>query len=410
MSPSVGLLTIGDELLNGSLTDTNSSVIAQRLAEIGLAVQEIRTLPDAILAIADGIRQMTQACDIVIMTGGLGSTIDDLTVAAVARAFDRQNRPNAAALQLIEEYGRKRGRPPHPRDLKSANFPDGATPLRNPCGTAPGLYFSTDTVELFALPGVPTEMLAILNESILPFLQQRFTLTRLEPERIVTLLGIAEPQVEKELEQLLLPPEVAIAFGVTFPFVQLKLRAQGAAAADRLEQACSVVTAHFKEQVVASDRQTIAEQTAAQLTLARKTLSLAESCTGGLISKLLTDAPGASNFFERGGVTYANSAKTDWLCVSRKILDQDGAVSAACARAMAQGIRLAARTDIGLSVTGIAGPDGGSIEKPVGTVFIALADENKTVVTEHRFSGTRQQIRMRAACAALALIQRHLRD
>ena len=164
MSPTVGLLTIGDELLNGSLTDTNSGVIARQLAEIGLAVQEVRTLPDTISAIVDGIRQMAETFDIMILTGGLGSTVDDLTVAAVAKAFDRRSRPNKSALQLIEEYCRKRGRPPHPRDYKSAEFPDGASPLRNPSGTAPGLYLSTDTVELFALPGVPTEMLAILDE------------------------------------------------------------------------------------------------------------------------------------------------------------------------------------------------------------------------------------------------------
>jgi nicotinamide-nucleotide amidase len=372
-------------------------------------VQEVRTLPDTISAIVDGIRQMAETFDIMILTGGLGSTVDDLTVAAVAKAFDRSIRPNKSALRLIEEYGIKRGRPPHPRDYKSAEFPDGASPLRNPCGTAPGLYLSTDTVELFALPGVPTEMLAILNESILPFLQQRFDLNRLNPERIVTLIGIAEPQVEAELADIEFPPDVVIAFGVSFPFVQLKLRAKGAGAADALEQAVQLAAAHFSDRVVALDQQTIAERTGELLRLSGKTLSLAESCTGGLISKLLTDAPGASDFLERSGVTYANSAKADWLNVSQQILDREGAVSTACARAMAEGVRTAADSDLALSVTGIAGPEGGTEDKPVGTVFIGLTDADGTTVLQHQFSGNRQQVRMRTACTALAMIQQHLR-
>ncbi len=410
MSPSVGLLTIGDELLNGSLVDSNSSVIADRLAQIGLTVQEIRTLPDSTKVIAAGIRKMAAAFDILILTGGLGPTADDLTAAAVARAFDRPCHLNEDALQMIADYCRKRGRAAHALDSKSAEFPIGANPLINPCGTAPGLHLSTDALELFALPGVPTEMRAILDASILPFLQQRYNLPRLEPERILTLIGIAEPQVEAELTAITFPPEVAIAFGVEFPFVQLKLRAVGDDAAARLELAVQAACAHFAERVVAFDRQTIAEQTGELLRTTGKSIALAESCTGGLISTLLTDAPGASDFLERCGVTYANSAKADWLGVSQKILDQDGAVSEACARAMAKGIRDTADSDLGLSVTGIAGPDGGTTEKPVGTVYIGLADANGTNVIRHQFSGSRQQVRIRTACTALAMIQQHLTD
>jgi nicotinamide-nucleotide amidase len=401
-------MTIGDELLNGSLTDTNSGVIAKRLAEVGLSVQEVRTLPDTVQSIVTGIRQMAESFDVLILTGGLGSTVDDLTVSAIAKAFERRSGLNEAALQLIEEFCQKRGRPPHRRDRKSAEFPVGASPLRNPCGTAPGLFLSTDEVELFALPGVQAEMLAILDDSILPFLQQRFTLSRLEPERLLTLIGISEPQVEEELASLIFPEGVSIAFGVTFPFVQLKLRASGENAATRLNQAMLSAAGHFSESIVASDQQSIAERTADLLLKCKKTLSLAESCTGGLISKLLTDAPGASSFFERGGVTYANSAKIDWLGVNEEMLIQEGAVSADCAKAMAEGIRIAANTDLGLSVTGVAGPEGGTDEKPVGTVYLALADSQGTVVRHHQFSGDRQQIRMRTACTALAMIQRHL--
>ena len=410
MSPRVGILTIGDELLNGSLVDTNSRVIADRLAQIGLKVHEVRTLPDTTKVIASGIRKMAASFDILILTGGLGPTADDLTTAAIARAFDRPCHQNETALQLIEDYCQMRGRPPHKRDHKSAEFPIGANPLPNPCGTAPGLHLSTDALELFALPGVPSEMLAILETSILPFLQQRFGLPRIEPERILTLIGISEPQVEEELSAITFPNGISIAFGVEFPFVQLKLRASGDGAASRLDLAVQVACTHFSRQVVAFNRQTIAERTGELLVTAGKSLALAESCTGGLISELLTDAPGASDFLERAGVTYANSAKIDWLGVTQKILDQDGAVSEACARAMAEGIRSAADSDLGLSITGIAGPDGGTEEKPVGTVFIGLSDASETNVVRHQFSGDRQQVRLRTACTALAMIQHHLLD
>ena len=410
MSPTVGILTIGDELLNGSLVDTNSSVIADRMAQIGLTVQEVRTLPDSVKVIAAGIKKMASTFDILILTGGLGPTADDLTADCIARAFGRPCHLNETAQQMIDDYCRKRGRPPHARDHKSAEFPIGANPLRNPCGTAPGLHLSTDMSELFALPGVPSEMLAILEESILPLLQNHFELPQLEPERILTLIGISEPQVEQELSDISFPPGISIAFGVEFPFVQLKLRAGGNDAASRLDQAVKAADVHFAGQVVAYDRQTIAERTGELLQASRKTLALAESCTGGLISKLLTDAPGASNFLERGGVTYANSAKTEWLGVTQQILDQDGAVSEACARAMAEGIRTAAGSDLGLSITGIAGPDGGTEEKPVGTVFVGLADAIDTNVVRHQFSGDRQQVRLRTAYTALAMIQHHLLD
>ena len=410
MSPKVGILTIGDELLNGSLVDTNSSVIASRLAQIGLAVQEVRTLPDSTSVITAGIRNMASKFDILILTGGLGPTADDLTTASVARAFDRPCHLSEAARQMIKDYCQMRGRSPHERDHKSAEFPIGANPLRNPCGTAPGLHLSTDILELFAVPGVPSEMRAILEESILPFLQQRFKLPRLEPERILTLIGIAEPQVEEELTDITFPPDVTIAFGVEFPFVQLKLRATGDEATSRLDLAVQAACAHFAERVVAFDRQTIAERTGELLSTTGTSFALAESCTGGLISKLLTDAPGASDFLERAGVTYANSAKADWLGVNEQILEQEGSVSEACARAMAEGVREAANCDLGLSVTGIAGPDGGTDEKPVGTVYIGLADATGTNVVRHQFLGDRQQVRMRTACTALAMIQQHLKD
>lgn len=408
MKPTVGILTIGDELLNGSLSDTNSRVIADRLAQIGLQVLEVRTLPDSTDAIVSGIRSMAESFDILLLTGGLGPTADDLTSDAIARAFERPCHLNETAQQMIEDYCRKRGRPPHARDQKSAEFPIGANPLRNPCGTAPGLHLLTGPLELFAMPGVPSEMLAILEDSILPRLQQRFALPRLVPERILTLIGIAEPQVEAELSAIAFPPDIEIAFGVDFPFVQLKLRAAGVEASTRLDFAVQAASAHFAERVVAFDRQTIAERTAELLLSAGASLALAESCTGGLISKLLTDAPGASDFLERGGVTYANSAKVDWLGVKQETLDLEGAVSAACAKEMAEGIRETSACDLGLSVTGIAGPDGGSDDKPVGTVFIGLATETGVDVVRHQFSGDRQQVRMRTACTALAMIQQHL--
>jgi nicotinamide-nucleotide amidase len=226
----------------------------------------------------------------------------------------------------------------------------------------------------------------------------------------LTVYGLAEPVVEDRLEQAGLPEGVTLAYTVDFPLVKVRLAAEGDDAQQRVDRAELLARRALDLHLVALGDDTLAGTTARLLTAAGLTVAVAESCTGGLISKLLTDQPGASSFFERGAITYANTAKTGWLKVPAPLLARSGAVSSECACAMARGIRRAAGTDLGLAVTGIAGPDGGTPEKPVGTVFLALATATGEEVRELHCLGDRHRIRLRSACEALDWLRRQAID
>jgi len=408
--PKIAILAIGDELLNGSLSDTNTATIAQLLGAQGFSVRQSRAVVDVIADIALSVQQLSNEHDAIILTGGLGPTGDDLTAEAVAQACDTATELNEEALAMIDVWFERLGRPKHERNQKSAIIPRGAKPVINPRGTAPGFQIELNNCAIYALPGVPDEMAAMIESAVLPALINRFGRSLHEPERVLTLFGVPEPLVEEKIEAVGLPVGVRLAFGVEFPLVLVKLRADGAKAATQLDQAEELVASLYPEAIVARGSETIAATTASLLLAKGKTLSLAESCTGGLIGKMLTDIPGSSGFLERGAITYSNSAKSDWLHVADNILETYGAVSSECAQAMAEGIRQVAKSDFSLAVTGIAGPDGGTQEKPVGTVFIALAKKSGTIVDAHLFAGDRNRVRMRTACAALALLQRSLRQ
>lgn len=405
---NIAVLTIGDELLNGDQPDTNTAAIAAILREEGLYLREAACVRDRDDEIAAALNRLAAGHHAVIITGGLGPTADDRTARAAARALGVALSLDPVALKQIREHFQQRGRPMHPRDEKQALLPARAAVIANPKGVAPGFHLRHPQhgAELFFLPGVPAEMRVMLADSVLPRL---LALAPARPETAelrLTVFGLPEPEVEHRLERAALPQDVNIAYTVDFPLVKVRLSAAGETARQAIDRAEVAVRRALEEHLVAFGDETLAGVTARLLTAAGLTVALAESCTGGLIAKLLTDQPGASVFFERGAVTYANSAKTGWLRVPPPLLASHGAVSGECARAMARGIRRAAGTDLGLAVTGIAGPDGGSAEKPVGTVFLALATAAGERVEEFHFHGDRSQIRLRSACTALDWLRR----
>jgi len=407
MPLKIAVLAVGDELLNGEMSDTNTARIARSLGAHGLSLRESRSVADVEVDIVEALLDLARRQDLVIVTGGLGPTADDLTSRAAARAFERRLMLSDEALQQIREHFRRSGRPMHPGDEKQALLPQKATILPNPVGSAPGFLLCQGGKDIFFLPGVPTEMSAILEQSILPRLQERTGGAFPLQERILKVFGLSEPKTEERLAGTL-PAGVALAFGVDFPFVLVKLRAAGEEAETLLDRAELAARQALDDYVVAIGTGSLVQTAARQLTAAGLTLSLAESCTGGLIAKLLTDLPGASAFLERGAVTYANNAKGDWLGIPADLIAREGAVSEACALAMARGIRRAAGTDVALAVTGIAGPSGGTPGKPVGTVYLALAAEDTEQVRGYRFGGEREQIRTLSACMALDWLRRYL--
>lgn len=407
MGLNIAVLTTGDELINGEMADTNTLQIARFLGEKGYAIRESRSVGDLEEEIAQALLELAAKREVVIVTGGLGPTEDDLTARAAARAFGRRLALNDEALRQLRDFFHRNNLEMNPRNEKQALLPQKAAILPNLLGTAPGFTFRQGKAELFFLPGVPKEMVAMLEQEVLPRLQARSGGHPLQ-ERILKIFGLSEPQTEEMLAAQPLPQGTLLGFGIDYPFLLVKLRATGEEADQLLDQAELAARRLLEPYIFGSGRETLPGNVARMLTNAGLTIALAESCTGGMIAAMLTDLPGASAFLERGAVTYANSAKRDWLGVSDDILEREGAVSEACALAMARGIREAAGTDLGLAVTGIAGPEGGTPQKPVGTVFLALCGADFEQVKGFRFSGDREKIRRMAACMALDWVRRYL--
>jgi len=408
VAPRISVLTIGDELLNGEMADTNTAAIARQLAAHGFIVRDSLSVRDEIADIVMGLRLLSENREVLIVTGGLGPTADDLTAQAAAEAFGRPLAVNAEALAQIRNFFAQRGREMPLRNEKQARLPEGVKILPNANGTAPGFQLRHRGCDVFFLPGVPTEMTAMLTQTVIPAVRQTHGNGLPAGERVLKVFGLAEPKTEELLEEVTFPHGTQIAFGVDFPLVHVKLRASGVDFERILDQAELLARKVLGDFVVAEGDGSLAQTVARLLTASGKTLALAESCTGGLIAKLLTDLPGASIFLERGAVTYANSAKQDWLKVPEELLATVGAVSAECALAMARGVRAAAKSDLAVSVTGIAGPDGGTPDKPVGTVFIALAAADGEEVKGYRFPGDRDAVRRLSAFTALDQLRRYL--
>jgi nicotinamide-nucleotide amidase len=408
MSLNIAVLTTGDELVNGEMSDTNTARMARSLGAWGYSIKESRTIGDDEAEIETALNDMSANRDIIISTGGLGPTDDDLTARVAARTFGRRLALNDEALAQIRRFFSERGQEMHPRNEKQALLPQKSVILPNRLGTAPGFYLRQGQCDLFFLPGVPGEMAVMLEEQVLPRLHERSGGDSPLQERIVKIFGLSEPKVEERFVEAPLPEGIQLAYGVDFPFVHVKLRASGETAGELLDRAEIHARKLLHPFVFAVGQETLAGNVARMLTDTELTLSLAESCTGGMVAQMLTDIPGASRFLDRGGVTYSNAAKQHWLQVSEDILNREGAVSKACAQAMAQGIRRASGTDLGLAITGIAGPDGGTPDKPVGTVFLALSAPEEERVQGYRFSGNREQIRHLSACMALEWLRRYL--
>jgi nicotinamide-nucleotide amidase len=396
----IAVLTIGDELLNGEVVDTNTADIAQALRCAGYGVNQAVTVGDDTEQIAAMLQHLSRHNSAVIVCGGLGPTRDDVTARAAAVAFHLSLALNDTALGQIEDFFQRAGQPCPAGNDKQALIPHKAKIMHNQCGTAPGFIIRHNNCLSFFMPGVPHEMREMLKHEVLPTLQRLHKPQYCCAQRVLKVFGLAENSIEQQLRAVSLPAEVQISFRLEFPLVLVKLNSSSLdeAVLDAAEQQVRTL---FGAHVVTSGEQTLPEVVSQALILAETTLALAESCTGGLIAKLLTDYPGSSAYLERGVVSYANSAKHDLLGVSEQLLLEKGAVSPECAIAMAQGVRRSAKTALAVAVTGIAGPGGGSADKPCGTVFIAVDRAQGCEVRECHFSGDRQQVRTKTAYTAI---------
>jgi len=403
------IVTIGDELLSGSRTDTNASYLASRLTALGAEVTRMTSVADGQAPIEEALREALAYADLVVVTGGLGPTADDRTKQALARIFACDLVLNEDALETVRESFARRGAGLPETNAAQCMLPECARPIENKVGSAPGLMIEREERLLFALPGVPAEMRGIFENYIAPFLEGR-GLVRLREERLVRTLHLAESEIADRVHAIarrLARVEVAYlphADGVDLRIVgRGESRAQAARAADRAQERIADL---LGDVVYARGHESIERVVGYLLSMHGKTLAVAESCTGGRVAWQLTRTPGSSEYFAGGVVAYSNDLKKRLLKVKAGTLREHGAVSPEVAVAMAEGVRDRAKTDYGLSITGIAGPGGETPDKPVGLVYIALARKGKPVVWRLLLGRGRDRVRRRAAVAALDLVRR----
>lgn len=405
------IIAIGSELLHPDRTDTNSLWLTEKLNSIGIEVKLKTIVGDDDARLEEAIRDAAKRSKVLITTGGLGPTEDDITRKVAARALGRRLQLNEAVLEEIRNRFASFGRPMPERNSRQAMVIDGADVLDNPNGSAPGLFLEHEETSIALLPGPPREMRPMFENYVLPRLVEKAGAVRVV-RRLLRVAGLGESAVDEKIAPIYTQytnPETTILFNKSE--IEIHLTARGRTEQDA-ERLLDDLSARLEERLghsIFSFRGELMEEIVGmRLSVTGYTLAVAESCTGGLIAQRLTEVPGASKYFMEGVVTYSNEAKIRALGVDKKLLRKHGAVSAEVAEAMAQGIRKRAGTDLGLSVTGVAGPTGGTEEKPVGLVYIALANDS---LTEHRkvmLPGDRHLIRWRASQAALDLLRRRL--
>lgn len=410
---SAETITVGSELTRGQSVDTHSALLAGELARAGVRVRFQTSVGDLLDEIAEAVRLALTRADLVIVTGGLGPTLDDLSREGIAQATGRALREDAAVWAAIEARFAAFGRVPTPNNRRQAMVLEGSTVLPNPNGTAPGLRLELDGRALFALPGPPSELKPLLAAQLLPWLLERQGLS--QACRRLQCYGLGESAVDAALKGLV--PEgdstslAMLAHGHHVEVILSALDSDAEMAEGRVQDLEEGVLERLGERVYSLDGRGLEAVVVDLLKERGQTLAVAESCTGGLIASRVTRVPGASAVFPGGLITYSNALKEKWLEVPPFVLKRAGAVSKDCALAMAVGLARALDADYSLAVTGIAGPDGGSAEKPVGTVHLALAGPHGIRHQRCEFRNSdRVGVQSRASQAALWMLYCDLAD
>jgi len=410
-------IAVGSELLVGGRSDSNSLFITDQLGKLGIEVRFKSVVGDAQADIVKVLKTAVGRAQVVVLTGGLGPTVDDCTREALAKACGRRLARRKEALEGLKARLAQWGRIPNKGQLRQTLIPSGATVLANPVGSAPGFWLNWKQALVISLPGVPGELEAMMMEGVVPLLSSRLdTQGRFRRQPMTRMLfhtwGLPEADVDDKLVGVM-PKGAPIDLGLLASPMGVLVSLTSTPRADvregLIQALADEVRSRLREWLFAEGRVTMEEVVGGLLTEQKRTIALAESCTGGLISHRLTQVPGSSAYFDRGVVCYSNKAKIELLGVPGELIDQHGAVSAEVAAAMAKGIRERSGVSVGMSVTGIAGPGGATTTKPVGLVYIGLhSDHGESVTKEYHFHGDRTVIKQRSSQAALDLLRRWL--
>jgi nicotinamide-nucleotide amidase len=406
------IITIGDELLIGQTIDTNSAWIGAELSMAGFDIQRKTSIHDNRSDILKALSEAAGKADVIIITGGLGPTSDDITKQTLCEFIGTKLVLNREVLEMIEKMMLRRKIPMNENNRKQAEVPEACKVLKNKAGTAPGLWFEKDKSIFISMPGVPYEMKTIMADHVLPRLMKRFRSQAIIHKNIMT-YGLPEARLAEMLKEFeaALPENIRLAYLPSFGVIKLRLTGTGK---DR-EILKKQVEEHVRNlssiipDLIFSEKEDTFESVLGLLLLERKeTMCTAESCTGGNIAHLITTIPGSSYYFKGSVVAYSNAVKEKLLGVDGKIIEEEGAVSEPVVRAMAEGARRLLNTDYALATSGIAGPEGGTDEKPVGTLWIAAASANGTYSEQYTYGGDRITNIMRFSNAAMNLLRKQI--
>jgi nicotinamide-nucleotide amidase len=404
------IITIGDELLIGQVIDTNSAWMAQELNKAGITVKRRVAVGDSWEEIWKALDEESKQASIILITGGLGPTADDITKPLLCKYFNGTMVVDAAVKQDVVDIFTRLNRPIIDRNLKQAEVPDVCTVIRNKRGTAPGMWFEKEGCIFVSMPGVPFEMKGMMTEEVIPMLGKRFTLPHIVHRTLLT-AGVGESFLAEMLVnfEAALPAHVKLAYLPNYGLVRLRLSATGydaAATEQEVTELFDTLQAIVKEHLVTNRDEPMEKVVANLLLQQNKTLCTAESCTGGYMAHLITSMAGSSAYYKGSVISYSNEIKENLLAVEPATLQAQGAVSEATVQQMVAGALKALKTDYAIAVSGIMGPDGGSDEKPVGTVWMAAGNAERTITQKMNFRFDRMRNIQLTAVAAFNLLRK----
>ena len=409
----IEIITTGDELMCGLTVDTNFRWAAEKLSAMGFDLKFHTTVGDDEEDLMQAFSNAENRAQVIIVSGGLGPTPDDLSAGVASTYFGVELELNHLALEMLEQNFRDRGRQLSEINKKQAYLPRGSKVLENFWGTAPGFQYERPASVFFFLPGVPKEFRSMIDKYVIPELNSRSIDRPNVRTMLVKTFGLRESEVAEKIQGIG-RDGIYVGYRAHFPEIHLRISAQADSdeeARDLLNWIEREIWKRIGDYVFSTKGEELEQVVGEILRQKRLTLALAESCTGGLLADRITNVPGSSEYFEMGVVTYSNESKVDVLGVDKILIESKGAVSAEVVQSMAEGVRKLANTGLGVGISGIAGPTGGSSEKPVGTVFIGISCKNKGTFSHgYQFRGTREEIKIISSEAALDLIRKFISD
>ena len=406
------IISIGSEILRGQITDTNANFIAKKLVELGIELEHISVVSDNPESLLSTLKLAFQRSDLIITTGGLGPTEDDITYQTIARALNLKLIKYPEAEENLKRILKKINKIISPSNLKQIYLPEGAKIIINQYGTAPAMILEKDNKIICSFPGVPHEMKNLMEENLIHYLKEKFPPSVIKKSKILKITGLGESSVN-ELIREYINKQTNFSFGIYSNPEDIQVQITTQAPTEKeveklLQSSVSQLTKILGTYVYGTDNQSLEEVVGNLLKTKKLKVAVVESCTGGMLGEMITRIPGSSEYFQGGVISYASIIKEDLLKVPPEVIKKYGEVSVQVARIMAEGVRRCCQSDIGISITGIAGPGGATKKKKVGLVYLALADSKETITQKHQLFGDRQLIRLRSARRALNILRNYL--